>query len=117
MTIEQTLYDAIRNDATVSAIAGTKIYPNVVPDNVDAPYISYQLIAGTAYNKLDGVPDGEHKLMQVNCMSKSYSQVKAMEDAVKSALDVSIGYLMSSSDGYYTSTETHVVRLDFALIG
>ena len=117
MSIEQTLYDTLRNDGTVAGLVSTKIYPNVAPDNAAAPYIVYQLIVGTAHNQLVGAPGSERKVLQLSCISSSYSNAKAIAVACKSAINGTVGYMTSEGDDYFAQTEEHRVRLDFALIG
>ena len=117
MSIESTLYDALQNDAGVTALVGARVYPQVAPDNAAVPYITYQVIVGTAFNLIAGAPDAERKVIQVNCISNSYANAKAISEACKAAINVSIGYLTSEGDDYFQQTQNHRVRLDFALIG
>jgi hypothetical protein len=117
MSIETTLYAAINNDAAVTTLVADRIYPQVAPDSASVPYVTYQVISTEAHNKLAGAPDTERKVVQVNCVSNSYANAKAIAEAIKSALNVSVGYLISEGDDYFSQTQNHRVRLDFALIG
>ena len=117
MSIESTLFAALDGDATLTALLESRIFPQVAPDNAAVPYITYQLIATEAHNVLNGAPGSERKLLQVNCISKSYSQAKDMAAACKGAIEVSIGYLNGGGDDYFNQTQNHRVRQDFALIG
>jgi len=117
MSIETTLYTALSTTSGVTNLVSTRIYPQVAPDSAAVPYVTYQVIAGAPYNKLAGAPDSERKIIQVNCISNSYANAKAIAEAVKAALNVSIGYLTSEGDDYFSQTENHRVRLDFSLIG
>ena len=117
MSIEATLFSTLNNDATLTTLVGSKIYPQVAPDNAAVPYITYQVIVGTPHNKLVGVPESERKLIQVNCISNSYTNAKDIAVACKSAINGIVGYLNTEGDDYFYQTENHRVRLDFALIG
>ena len=117
MSIEQTLYDTLRNNGTVAGLVGAKIYPSVAPDGAAVPYVTYQLISSEAHNKLTTAPDTERKLLQVNCISNSYTTAKSSAVACKSAINGTVGYLMGEGDDYFNQTENHRVRLDFSLIG
>jgi hypothetical protein len=117
MSIEQTLYDTLQNDATLTGLVGAKIYPQVAPDNAANPYITYQVISTEAHSKLVGAPDTERKTVQVNCISNTYSNAKAISTACKAAINVAVGYLTSERDDYFPQTENHRVMLDFSLIG
>lgn len=123
MSIESTLYGALSTDATLLALVGEgsplvgKIYPNVAPDSVTAPYITYQLIGGMPHNLMAGAPQTERKVFQINCISNTYSNAKAIAEAVKGAVNASIAYVTSEADDYFPQTQNHRVRLDIALIG
>ena len=116
MSIETTLYNALQNDATLTTLLSSRIYPQVAPDNAAVPYITYQVIVGTAFNLIAGAPDSERKVIQVNCISNSYSNAKAISEACKGAINASIGYLTGEGDDYFNQTQNHRVRLDFSLI-
>jgi hypothetical protein len=117
MSIESTLYDTLRNDVTVAGLVSTRIYPQVAPDNASVPYVTYQVIVGTAHNKLVGAADSERKVIQINCISNSYSNAKTIAVACKAAVNGAVGYLNAERDDYYEQTENHRVMLDFSLIG
>lgn len=117
MTIETTLYAAINDDAAVTALVADRIYPLVAPDSAAVPYVTYQVIAGESHNKLVGAPDTERKVIQVNCISNTYANAKAVAEAIKAAINVSVGYCTSEGDDYFSQTENYRVRLDLALIG
>lgn len=117
MSIETTLYTALSTTNGVTNLVSTRIYPQIAPDNTAVPYITYQVIVGMAYNRMAGAPPGERKLIQINCISNSYSNGKAIAEAVKAALNVATGYLVSERDDYFPQTENHRVMLDFSLIG
>ena len=117
MSIETTLYNTLRNNAGVEALVSTRIYPLVAPDNAATPYITYQVIVGTAHNKLASAPDSERKIIQINCISNTYTNAKAIAEACKSAINVSVGYLVSERDDYFSQNESYRIMLDFSLIG
>ena len=117
MSIESTLYDTLRNAAGVSALVSTRIYPQIAPDNAATPYVTYQVIVGTAHNKLVGAPGSERKIIQVNCISNTYSGAKAIAEACKAAINTSVGYLNAERDDYSPEIEIHRIMLDFSLIG
>lgn len=117
MSVEQTIYDTLRNDATVAGLVSTRIYPLVAPDNADTPYITYQVIDSGPHNKLVGAADSEQKTVQVNCTSNSYSEAKSIAVACKAAVNGTVGYCTYEDDDYFPQTENHRVLLDFSLIG
>ena len=117
MSIESTFYDAVSGDAAVIALVGTNITAQVAKRNADPPYITYQVIFGTPYNVLKGAPEDGRKVIQVNCISKTYEEAKEISEAVIASINESIAYLTNEGDDYFNQTQNHRVRLDFALIG
>ena len=82
MSIETALYDALQNNSALTALVGSKIYPQVAPDNAAVPYCTYSVVVGTAYNLIAGAPSTERKLIQVNCISNSYTNAKAIAEEI-----------------------------------
>ena len=117
MSIETTLYSTLSNASGVTALVSTRIYPQVAPDNAATPYITYQVIVGMAHNKIAGAPESERKIIQLNCISNTYSNAKAIAEACKAAINVAVGYLVSERDDYFDQTEKHRVMLDISMIG
>lgn len=117
MSIETTLYSTLSSASGVTALVSTRIYPMVAPDTATTPYITYQVISGSAHNLLQGAPSTERKVIQINCISNSYANAKAIAAAVKAAINPATGYLVSDGDDYFSATEKYRVRLDFSLIG
>lgn len=123
MSIEVTLYSTLTGDAGVQAFVSSgsplvhRIYAQVAPPNAALPYVSYQLIATSAHNKMASRYDSERKLLQINCISNSYKQAKLLAEAIKAAITVDVGFLMGEGDDYFESSQNHRIRLDFSLIG
>ena len=117
MSIEATLFATLNNNSALTALVGSKIYPNVAPDNVAVPYITYQVVVGTPYSLINTAHSTERKLFQVNCIANTYTNAKAIAEACKNAINGTVGYFKDEGDDYFYQTENHRVRLDFALIG
>jgi len=117
MSIESTLYDTLRNDASVAAIVSTRIFPNLAPQNAAVPYVTYQLISTVPHNLLKGAAPSERKVFQVNCISNTYLQAKSIAEAAKTAINGTVGYCVGEGDDYFEQTQNHRVRLDVSLIG
>jgi len=116
MSIETTLYSTLSSNSALTTLVSTRIYPNIAPDNAAVPYLTYQVIVGTAHNLYRGAPASERKVIQIDCIANSYSSAKSISAAVKTAL-VNVGYLKSERDDYFDQQEYHRVMLDFSLIG
>ena len=116
--IEVDLVNLLKNNVEVSALIGTRIYPLVAPQNVVNPYITYQVINGKDEQCLSGGIYQEDIRFQIDCWSKSYSNVKAIRTAVKNSL---IGFKSSNNinvmDDYEAETLLFRQIIDFKLKG
>jgi hypothetical protein len=93
--IEEAIYYLLSNDATVSGLVGTRIYPMVVPRNAAMPAIAYQQISGVREHTMTG-PIGMVKArFQINCWAETYATADAIAEAVRKELD---GYSGVASD-------------------
>ena len=117
MSIEATLYATLNDDATLTTLVADRIYPMRADKNAATPYITYQVIIGVSHNKLIGAPDTERKVIQVNCVSNSYDNAKAIAVACKAAVNGTVGHLTSERDADFPGIDKDSVQLDFALIG
>lgn len=116
MTIETTLYTLLSTASGVTSLVSTRIYPLVAPQDAALPYVTYQVVSTEAHNQLSGAAPSERKVVQINCISNTYANAKAIAEAVKTAL-VNNGYLTGGGDDYFSETQNHRVMLDWSLIG
>jgi len=118
MSIESDLVSHLLADAAVSALVGIKIYPMKAPQNVTNPYITYQVISDNSNQCIGGEVYQNDTRFQVDCWSTKYSEVKAIKEAVISAL---IGFKSSNSisnmDDYEPDTKLYRQLIDFKLKG
>lgn len=116
--IEVDLVNLLKNNVEVSALVGTRIYHLVAPQNVVNPYIIYRVINEKAEQCLEGGIYQEDIRFQIDCWSKSYSNVKAIRTAVKNSL---IGFKGSNNinvmDDYEAETLLFRQIIDFKLKG
>ena len=87
MSLETGLRAALIADVTVNGLVKGRIYPEVMPHDVIYPAISYQRISTVRDQHLSGVNDFTQVRIAVDCWDASYSGVKALAGAVKSAID------------------------------
>lgn len=87
MSLETGLYTALTSDSTISGLVNSRIYPEIMPQGVTYPAISYQRVSTVRSQMLSGVDDFTQVRVIIDCWDDSYSGVKAVADAVKSAID------------------------------
>lgn len=81
MSIEATIYAALRG------LVSDRCYPDVAPDVVARPYVTYQQVGGDAINYTDQAQPGiENGRFQINVWGDSRSQVSTLARQIEAAL-------------------------------
>ena len=125
MNIEEALYSKLVSDAGVS----TRIYPNVVPQDIALPAVAYQRISTVRDMAHDGPLGIAHVRFQLTISAASYTSARAVANAIRTALDgfsglmggvggvtVEASFVENDSDGYNQAGGEQVVRLDVLII-
>lgn len=87
MTIDQALFEEMRDDAAIAAIVSNKIYPGIPPKTTKAPFISFREIAFARAEGLSGPTTLHHPRIQVDCWGSTAEQARQVSEAVRDALD------------------------------
>lgn len=122
--IEQALLTALAADATLTAIVGTRIYPVTAPQGTAAAYVTYEKVTGNPHHDHGGSGNLRWARLSYMCHATTYSQAKAMADAMRNVLDgyrgtlddVRIGSILSEEDadiGLDDVTRMQLVAVDF----
>lgn len=114
---EMQVYELLKNDTGVKALINARVYPLVAPQNVTKPYITYRVVTGLKIQCLGGqIFQGDYR-MQLDCFGTSYASVKAISQAVKSAL---VGFLSSHNinimDDFEDETQLFKQIIDFKIL-
>lgn len=114
---EMQVYELLKNDTGVKALINARVYPLVAPQNVQKPYITYRVVTGLKIQCLGGqIFQGDYR-MQLDCYSTTYSNVKAISQAVKNCL---VGFLSSHNiniiDDYDDETQLFKQIIDFKIL-
>lgn len=116
--IEIDLVAHLKADATLTALIGTRIYPLTAPQNVVKPYVTYQVINGNNNQCISGGIYQKDIRFQIDCWSLTYSNVKAISEAVVKRLE---GFKSSNNindmDDYEPETLLYRQIIDFNLKG
>lgn len=122
--IEQALLTALAADAPLTALVGTRIYPVTAPQGTAAAYVTYEKVTGNPYHDHGGSGNLRWARISYMCHAPTYSQAKAVADAIRDVLDgyrgtlddVSIGSILSEEDadiGLDDVTRMQLVAVDF----
>ncbi len=97
MSIEADLRTFLLADAGVAAIVAARVYSAPAPQDAAMPFVTYQKLTGERVRSLTGPSGLALPSYQIDCWSDdqqlggSYSQAKALAQAVRRALDGYIG--------------------------
>lgn len=125
MLIEEALYAYLSTEAGVAALASTRGYPNVAPQEVALPNYAYQRISGPELMDHDGNAKLESGRFQFTCQGNEYRDAKNLVRAIRDALRGYYGLMGGASgvfvegiwiigeyDGYNEQSRVQTVRLD-----
>lgn len=78
--------------ATLRVLVADRVYPDVAPDGVVRPYVTYQAVGGAALNFMDAaVPSKRNGRFQVNVWADTRMQAATLARQVEDALRVAPG--------------------------
>lgn len=125
MYIEAAIYYHLINDADVAALVGTRIYPNVIPQDASLPSLAYQVISRPGLMAHDGPSGLAWPRVQFTVQADDYDQVVDLTNKVRIALDgysglmggpggvtVEGAFVKDARDGHQFATERETRRLD-----
>lgn len=126
VAIEASLYTILSGAGGVTALAGTRIYPLLIPQEAALPALAYQRISGRRTMAHDGPITLTRARVQITCVAETYSQAKSLAAAVQAALDGYRGtvgshailhaFLDNDLDEYGETTELPAVRQDYLIL-
>lgn len=114
MTVEELVH------ATLSALAGGRVYPDLAPEGTEAPYIVYQQVGGQSLNHTEGSkPDAENCRIQVAVWGPVRTEVTALaqqvEALMRQAAGAQVTVLGNRTSVYEPDTALRGTRQDFSL--
>lgn len=126
MSIVGDLTTYLRASTAVTAIAGTRIHHNIVPQDASRPYVWLRRVAENEELTMDGVGELVETDFDVECWAEDNSTVDSLANAVKGRLHgvrgtvstATVGgiFVQSKDDDYtprgnYSDDGMHVVAL------
>ena len=102
MLIEEAFHAFVLADAGVSALAGTRGYSRVIPQDAALPAWAYQRVSTPERARSHSGPSGlACARFQVTCQAATYGAAKGLANAIRRACDGYAGYMGGSSTGVY----------------
>lgn len=109
MSVETDLYSALTDNAGVTALVSTRIYPNRVPLGTVYPAIGYSMITSQkiASNNC------QQSRIQIDFFDTTYSGAKAVRDAVTALANTLTNWTyIQGPDIYEDDTQVHHQNID-----
>lgn len=82
MSLETSLVADLQGDPTIAALIGDRIYPLVVPQDVQLPALAYQVITGSGILAHSRPTSLANKRIQVACVGAEYADAAILADAI-----------------------------------
>lgn len=106
--------------SVLSPLVGERVYPDVAPEGVTRPYLTYQQVGGSAVNFVEGgVPGKRNAWVQINAWADSRlaaSQLSEQaEDALRSATGLQTEVLGARVSIYEEDTKLRGARQRFSV--
>lgn len=117
MAFEDSVYLHLKNNTAVAAIISTRLYPLVIPQDVDLPAIAYQVIGELPDYSHDGRGNNDVRV-QFTCQGSGndYSGARDLARAVRNAFDSWPGATVENMiDSWAEGFEAAVVRVDVVI--
>lgn len=121
--IEAVLYAKLIADSGLSALIGTRVYPNVIPQNATLPAIAYQRISTRQTVSHSGPSNLYRPRFQFTAVSTTYANVKAVAGALRDALNgltdeattppLGVALMDNETDGFTDASDLYSVRQDY----
>lgn len=85
--VGKVIYDLLSNDASISALVGSRIYPVFAPQEAADPCITYGVEQTTYYETKEAASTLQKNDSTINVFSKTYSECEDIAELVISVLD------------------------------
>lgn len=95
MTVNTAIYTQLSGDATLSALVSTRIYPVNAPQDAALPLVVYQRVSGPVGYSQSGATGLTWPRYQFVCKAATFDGVRAVADALYSAMDGFTGTVSS----------------------
>ena len=114
MSIRGAIYQHLTDDATVSAIVGSKVYHLMAPPGTALPYITFQQIGGEHKHHTTGISGLTRGAWQLSCFEDNPIDGDTLSDAVRLRMDKFNGTM--GSDGNATTVRDVVLTGDLDVL-
>lgn len=116
MSAESSLYAILAAAAGVTALVGSKIYPDLIPEEKDPPYIGFERISTEPVATIHGTVLAEDVGMVVACWAETRVAAEALADAVDAAMRAAGHIYTARGAELDEATGRLAARLDYLML-
>jgi hypothetical protein len=122
--IGKLIYSRLSTDGAILAYVGNKIYPDIVPQNVQYPFVVYTITNSTPVDYKDGQSNLEEIELQIDVYTQNYDDTQDLANLIRNRLDRFVGtvegvevqsikYTASDSQIYNAELSVYWMSVDF----
>ena len=124
--IGKLIYSRLSTDGYITAYIGTKIYPDITPQNVQYPFVVYTITNSLPVDYKDGQSNLEEITLQVDVYTQSYDETQDLANLIRNRLDrftgtvegvevQTIKYVSSDSQVFNAELSVYWMSIDFMI--
>jgi hypothetical protein len=122
--IGKLIYNRLSTDGDILAYVGTKIYPDIVPQNVQYPFVVYTIVNSLPVDFKDGQSNLEEITLQVDVYTQNYDDTQILSNLIRNRLDRFVGivesvevqsikYMSATSQVFNAELSVYWMSIDF----
>jgi hypothetical protein len=124
--IGKLIYSRLSTDGSITAYIGTKIYPDITPQNVQYPFVVYTITNSLPVDFKDGQSNLEEITLQIDVYTQSYDDTQDLANLIRNRLDrftgtvegvevQTIKYVSSDSQVFNAELSVYWMSIDFMI--
>ena len=122
--IGKLIYNRLSTDGDILTYVGTKIYPDIVPQNVQYPFVVYTIVNSLPVDFKDGQSNLEEITLQVDVYTQNYDDTQQLSNFIRNRLDRFVGtvegvevqsikYMSATSQVFNAELSVYWMSIDF----
>ena len=116
MSAESELYDLLTTAAGVTALVGAQVYPDLVPQGKEPPYVGFERVSTVPVATIHGTVLANEVAMTVACWAATRLAAEGLADAVDAAM-LAAGHIYTARGAEIDEATNRVAAtLDYLLL-
>jgi hypothetical protein len=115
--IGKLIYSRLSTDGAILAYVGSKIYPDIVPQNVQYPFVVYTITNSTPVDYKDGQSNLEEIELQIDVYTQNYDDTQDLSNLIRNRLDRFVGTVegVEVQSIKYTASDSQVFNAELSV--